>query len=473
MSSNYPTIQQHEPLTPPRSWGTEERRLLVRLEEILDDIYRRFGRIKITDLGKALRDEVGEIHLKVSKDDYTASDTAPAEPNENCLWLDTSIDPAVLKKWNGSAWENTAAQEVHASGIDIMEDNVVITTRNFSIQIINGTTQEQELSVDKDGVFADTLSGRDIEGLPAARRYTGTSFTTNDMSVISNALNNKQLTDNVTVKITDTSIASSLILKGITGSGKLTIEGAGDQTPTELFGGITVEACLARIEFKYIPASYSVIDSPFVKFTDCSGGSSGTQTVTVTDQVIKAHTTASWYTPANGWAPSRNTMQYGWRSNGRTYAGLAWFDLSGIPAGAVFTAAKLRFYRTGTSLTGSRTLVGNTAPCTGPDQSFRFSDLTQTGNRGSGTLNAWTEIDETGDTDADTTAFCELLRTGAYVLYNSNTGTAYQAELSGSAGEYPPELVVSYEYTTSGSALDVTYTDNGLADYLRGIGAIT
>lgn len=44
------------------------------------------------------------VHFPVSKlahlDDWTASDTEPAETSAGMLWLDTSSDPHVLKRRN-------------------------------------------------------------------------------------------------------------------------------------------------------------------------------------------------------------------------------------------------------------------------------------------------------------------------------------------------------------------------------------
>lgn len=54
MSSN-PTIQQHQPLRVPHEWSESERRFAAQLEEVLDDIYRRFGRLALKDLSKELR----------------------------------------------------------------------------------------------------------------------------------------------------------------------------------------------------------------------------------------------------------------------------------------------------------------------------------------------------------------------------------------------------------------------------------
>lgn len=58
MTKKYSSIQQHEPLRVPTGWGDQEKRFIVQLEEILDDLYRRFNRIKLSDLGSELKTTV-------------------------------------------------------------------------------------------------------------------------------------------------------------------------------------------------------------------------------------------------------------------------------------------------------------------------------------------------------------------------------------------------------------------------------
>lgn len=55
---NNATIQQHQPLRTPEGWNRQEKMLLVQLDEILDDIYRRFGRLKLSDMGKQMQDGI-------------------------------------------------------------------------------------------------------------------------------------------------------------------------------------------------------------------------------------------------------------------------------------------------------------------------------------------------------------------------------------------------------------------------------
>ena len=48
--SKYVTTQQYEPLRTPQGWSGDERRLIAQLTDIFDDIYRRFGRLRMEDL---------------------------------------------------------------------------------------------------------------------------------------------------------------------------------------------------------------------------------------------------------------------------------------------------------------------------------------------------------------------------------------------------------------------------------------
>lgn len=58
MPDKYSTIQQHEPLRVPSPWGQQERRFVVQLEEILDDLYRRFNRLRLTDFTPKVQEEI-------------------------------------------------------------------------------------------------------------------------------------------------------------------------------------------------------------------------------------------------------------------------------------------------------------------------------------------------------------------------------------------------------------------------------
>lgn len=58
MGEKYETTHQYEPLRVPSSWEGEERRLIVQLTELFDDLYRRFNRLRFEDFGGALRSRI-------------------------------------------------------------------------------------------------------------------------------------------------------------------------------------------------------------------------------------------------------------------------------------------------------------------------------------------------------------------------------------------------------------------------------
>lgn len=78
MSENekYSTIQQHQPLRIPASFDKQGRALILQLDEILDDIYRRFGRLRVEDLGTKLKDL---ILVKDEDGKYTSISTVAGE----------------------------------------------------------------------------------------------------------------------------------------------------------------------------------------------------------------------------------------------------------------------------------------------------------------------------------------------------------------------------------------------------------
>lgn len=66
MADKYSTIQQHQPLRVPESFGSQGKMFVVQLDEIFDDIYRRFGRIRLEDLGDKLVQEIKDKYGNVN-----------------------------------------------------------------------------------------------------------------------------------------------------------------------------------------------------------------------------------------------------------------------------------------------------------------------------------------------------------------------------------------------------------------------
>lgn len=55
-----PTQRQHEPLRIPAGWNEEERRFVMQLEEILDNLFQKIGgAVRTLDV------KDGELHIKL------------------------------------------------------------------------------------------------------------------------------------------------------------------------------------------------------------------------------------------------------------------------------------------------------------------------------------------------------------------------------------------------------------------------
>lgn len=62
----YSTIQQHQPLYAPKGWNEEEKRFVRTLQGILEDIYKRYGRLGLSDLSKVFRGTVEGLEGSVN-----------------------------------------------------------------------------------------------------------------------------------------------------------------------------------------------------------------------------------------------------------------------------------------------------------------------------------------------------------------------------------------------------------------------
>lgn len=58
----YAEIKQHERLRVPQGWQDQERALVIQLERVFDDIYKRFGRLGVEDLGERLKAYLDGMH---------------------------------------------------------------------------------------------------------------------------------------------------------------------------------------------------------------------------------------------------------------------------------------------------------------------------------------------------------------------------------------------------------------------------
>lgn len=127
MSSKYSTIQQHEPLRVPEGWGAKEKRFVAQLEEILDDLYRRFGRLKMSDLGSALQKRIieaeDEIQLRVTSAEYEAGMAEKLDADDPSVGVSNS---AIVINTDGIAMTGGSIVMSATSQLDMRSGGVVI-----------------------------------------------------------------------------------------------------------------------------------------------------------------------------------------------------------------------------------------------------------------------------------------------------------------------------------------------------------
>ena len=103
---SYNTIQQHQPLRVPSSWGESEKRFVAQLEEVLDDLYRRFNRLRMEDLGKDLRNRI------------IADEDSILEVTESADELSVTVGKIQNGQESVGALENTSVK-INTAGIEM------------------------------------------------------------------------------------------------------------------------------------------------------------------------------------------------------------------------------------------------------------------------------------------------------------------------------------------------------------------
>ena len=79
--------------------------------------------------------------------DVVVSASAPASPVVDMLWMDTSVTPARLKRWNGSAWEDSLS-ELDELRNSISGNDLIVGTQTTTTGAWTGIANFSEL---KDG----------------------------------------------------------------------------------------------------------------------------------------------------------------------------------------------------------------------------------------------------------------------------------------------------------------------------------
>ena len=154
MSDKYNTIQQHEPLRAPSGWTAEEKRLIAQLEEIFDDLYRRFNRLRLKDMNSELRETL------VSAAGNTTAIEQAAEAIRLTAQRVAEIEDGTVPV---GAVENTAV-EVKPAGVSIKTGGTfTVESGNFELDGEgNVSIKNADISGNLSMGGATVLTGKDI-----------------------------------------------------------------------------------------------------------------------------------------------------------------------------------------------------------------------------------------------------------------------------------------------------------------------
>ena len=117
MADKYSTIQQHQPLRTPAGWDKQEKALIVQLDEIFDDIYRRFGRLRLEDMGSAFRKQLEDDEGNIA---------------------DLIVEYGQIVIDVGNKYDKVSGITINSSGIDISGSKYVKIESGCSIKIESG-----------------------------------------------------------------------------------------------------------------------------------------------------------------------------------------------------------------------------------------------------------------------------------------------------------------------------------------------
>lgn len=244
-----------------------------------------WSRVKDGDLTSAetiIRQNTEEIELRVRKATYDLekvyrSDVAPEDPAKDLMWLDTSLTPPILKKWDGEAWVAVGAQDVKNSSVAINDEQVLIDTGEFILRLHDPDDAENvlmEMSADGNGGFTQ-LYAQKIYSPSVVSIYEGTSVAVSsaaELEALLQDLRGKYISAPLTISIYGLT-SGNFELYGIDGPGDINIVGGVVDASGCTINSLTVTRCRARIDVENVTISTSgtavSVDASTVRLTGC------------------------------------------------------------------------------------------------------------------------------------------------------------------------------------------------------------
>lgn len=168
MEQYYSTIQQHQPLRTPPEWGKGGKAFIMQLEDVLDDIYRRFGRLRMEDLSKSFRKQIEDDEGNIAE-------------------LIMDVGQIVIDV--GNKYDKISGITISTDGIDISGSKYLKLESGCELELKTGgtfTVQSGQFAIDSDGnaTFAGTMSAACItSGTMSADRISGGTIDASNVTI--------------------------------------------------------------------------------------------------------------------------------------------------------------------------------------------------------------------------------------------------------------------------------------------------
>lgn len=159
----YATIQQHQPLRVPQSFDRQGKALVLQLDEVFDDIYRRFGRLRLADMGKEFRKQIADDEGNIADLQFDLAGLTTrvtnAEGNIGSLQVTATALTGRIETAEGNITTITADVSGLATRVSTAEGDIgalEVRAGNIEISVANKYDKVSGIAIESPGI---TISG--------------------------------------------------------------------------------------------------------------------------------------------------------------------------------------------------------------------------------------------------------------------------------------------------------------------------
>ena len=202
------SVRQHEALRVPQGWKDQDRALVIQIERILDDLYTKFGRIRLTDLA----DELQEI-IRTQGSDIEALQQGLEETDQAVSGITEEALPSKADKVIGATNNNFAAFDAEGNLQDSGHKHGDYLTQHQDISgkadKVIGATNNNFAAFDAEGNLQDS-GHKHGDYLTQHQDISGKADKSATVSTVTYNSTSKKITKTINGNTTDVVDASTL-----------------------------------------------------------------------------------------------------------------------------------------------------------------------------------------------------------------------------------------------------------------------